>query len=96
MIHEVIAEVDMGRPILVQEIPFVKDSDENLEVFEQKVHEIEWGVVVEGINIAIRELREYPRQEHHRYDDKNVLQDLHVYLPRPLPLQESASGYWVM
>ena len=58
MIHEVIAEVDMGRPILVQEIPFVKDSDENLEVIEQKVHEIEWGVVVEGINIAIREILE--------------------------------------
>lgn len=63
MIHEVIAEVDMGRPILVQEIPFVKDSDEDLKVFEQKVHEIEWGVVVEGINMTIREIREGPGSE---------------------------------
>ena len=39
---------------------------------------------------------DYPKREHHHYDDKSVLQDVHVYLPRPLPPQEPTSGYWVM
>ncbi|KAL1986870.1 hypothetical protein VTN96DRAFT_5523 [Rasamsonia emersonii] len=58
MIHHVISEVDMGKPILVKEIPFVKGVDEDLNVFEQKVHEVEWGTVIEGIEIAIREIKE--------------------------------------
>lgn len=57
MIHHVISEVDMGKPILVREIPFVKGVDEDLEAFEEKVHSVEWGAVVDGVNIAIRELR---------------------------------------
>lgn len=57
MIHNVISEVDMGKPILVREIPFVKGADEDLDMFETKVHEIEWGTVVEGIQLAIEELK---------------------------------------
>ncbi|PKX98893.1 uncharacterized protein P174DRAFT_363226 [Aspergillus novofumigatus IBT 16806] len=57
MIHNVISEVDMGKPILVREIPFVKGVDEDLHTFEQKVHEIEWGVVIEGVQLAISEIR---------------------------------------
>ncbi|KAH2209149.1 hypothetical protein KXW59_007562 [Aspergillus fumigatus] len=57
MIHNVISEVDMGKPILVREIPFVKGVDEDLHAFEQKVHEIEWGVVIEGVQLAINEIR---------------------------------------
>lgn len=57
MIHNVISEVDMGKPILVREIPFVKGVDEDLEKFEQKVHEVEWGAVIEGIEIAISQLK---------------------------------------
>lgn len=57
MIHNVISEVDMGKPILVREIPFVKGVDEDLEKFEQKVHEIEWGAVIDGIQLAIGELK---------------------------------------
>jgi phosphoribosylglycinamide formyltransferase len=58
MIHNVISEVDMGQPILVREIPFVKGDDEDLEKFEQKVHRIEWGAVLEGTQIAIQEVKE--------------------------------------
>lgn len=47
----------MGTPILVREIPFVKGVDEDLHKFEQKVHEIEWTVVIEGITLAITELK---------------------------------------
>lgn len=57
MIHNVISEVDMGKPILVREIPFIKNVDEDLDKFETRVHEIEWGVVVEGIQLAIEGLK---------------------------------------
>ncbi|KAE8325681.1 formyl transferase [Aspergillus sergii] len=57
MIHKVISEVDMGTPIVVREIPFVKGEDENLEHFEEKVHAVEWGVVIEGVRLTIDEIR---------------------------------------
>lgn len=56
MIHDVISEVDMGKPILVREISFVKGQDEDLEAFEKRLHEIEWGTVIEGVGMVIREL----------------------------------------
>ncbi|EEP81863.1 phosphoribosylglycinamide formyltransferase [Uncinocarpus reesii 1704] len=55
MIHRVIAEVDMGKPLLVREIPFIKGVDEDLAALQKRIHEIEWKVVVEGIEIAINE-----------------------------------------
>ncbi|KAL4931328.1 uncharacterized protein BDV17DRAFT_280234 [Aspergillus undulatus] len=57
MIHNVISEVDMGKPILVREIPFVEGVDEDLHTFEQKVHQIEWGAVIEGLQKTIEEIR---------------------------------------
>ncbi|PWY73599.1 hypothetical protein BO70DRAFT_297225 [Aspergillus heteromorphus CBS 117.55] len=57
MIHKVISEVDMGTPILVREIPFVKGEDEDLHKFEQKVHEVEWEVVIEGVKLTIQEVK---------------------------------------
>ncbi|KAJ6013752.1 hypothetical protein N7540_008343 [Penicillium herquei] len=56
MIHDVISEVDMGTPILVREIPFRKGEDEDLEVFEKRVHETEWGTVIEGVGLVLQEL----------------------------------------
>lgn len=61
MIHHVISEVDMGTPILVKEIPFIQGADENLEHFTQKVHETEWAAVIEGIQIAMKEVKENQR-----------------------------------
>lgn len=57
MIHNVISEVDMGQPVLVKEIPFVAGVDEDLEKFKQKVHEVEWGAVLEGLHIVVGEIR---------------------------------------
>lgn len=57
MIHKVISEVDMGTPLIVKEIPFVKGTDEDLHRLEQRVHEVEWGVVLEGIKLAIEEVK---------------------------------------
>lgn len=56
MIHRVISEVDMGAPILVQEIPFVKGIDEDLEALKQRIHEVEWKAIVSGTGLAIKEL----------------------------------------
>ena len=56
MIHNVIAEVDMGTPILVREIPLMKGIDEDIKALEQRIHEVEWKAVPEGIEIAIRQL----------------------------------------
>ncbi|KAJ5087543.1 hypothetical protein N7456_011159 [Penicillium angulare] len=56
MIHDVISEVDMGTPILVREIPFQKGQDEDLEAFEKRVHETEWGTVIEGVGMVLKEL----------------------------------------
>lgn len=63
MLHRVIREVDMGTPILVREIPFIKGVDDDLEALEKRLHEIEWGVVVEGINIAIDQLRQSGKED---------------------------------
>ncbi|EPS28916.1 hypothetical protein PDE_03862 [Penicillium oxalicum 114-2] len=62
MIHNVISEVDMGQPVLVREIPFVKGQDEDVEVFEKRVHEIEWGTVVEGMKMVLEELQSARKQ----------------------------------
>ncbi|OXV11781.1 hypothetical protein Egran_00458 [Elaphomyces granulatus] len=58
MIHRVISEVDMGKPTLVKEIPFITGVDEDLNAFKQRVHEIEWGTVIEGIKIAAKEVKD--------------------------------------
>ncbi|KAI5300864.1 hypothetical protein KEM55_004362 [Ascosphaera atra] len=63
MIHDVIAEVDMGAPLLVKEIPFVKGEDEDVEVFEQKVHAVEWKLVPEGVALAIEQVREAKKSQ---------------------------------
>ncbi|KAF7716648.1 Phosphoribosylglycinamide formyltransferase [Penicillium ucsense] len=62
MIHNVISEVDMGQPILVREIPFIKGQDEDVKAFEKRVHEIEWGTVVEGVKMVLEELQSARKQ----------------------------------
>ena len=57
MIHKVISEVDMGVPILVQEIPFQKGIDDDLQALEERIHKIEWKAIVAGTGLAIKELR---------------------------------------
>ncbi|MCJ1467255.1 hypothetical protein MMC07_005879 [Pseudocyphellaria aurata] len=56
MIHKVISEVDMGSPILVQEIPFEKGVDEDIEALKERIHKNEWKLIVAGTGLAIQEL----------------------------------------
>lgn len=56
MIHYVIAEVDRGEPIIVEEIPLRHPEDDDLDALEQRIHEIEWKAIVEGTQKAIEAL----------------------------------------
>ena len=54
MIHEVIAEVDMGREIVVEEVPLVEG--ETVEELEERIHKVEHGLIVEGTRRVLEEL----------------------------------------
>ncbi len=55
MVHHVISEVDMGDPIVTREVPIVRgESEMNLE---NRIHEVEWELIVEGTAKAIQEVR---------------------------------------
>ena len=60
MIHEVIKEVDMGSPIVTEEIAFVKGEDEDIEKFKDKVHTKEHRLIVEGTRRMVAKIRGEP------------------------------------
>ena len=49
--HYVITEVDRGEPILVREVECKRG--ETLEQLENRIHEIEHRIIVEGTGLAI-------------------------------------------
>ncbi|KAI9894087.1 MAG: hypothetical protein M1814_004857 [Vezdaea aestivalis] len=55
MLHEVVEEVDRGKPVLIKEVEIKKE--EALEDFEQRMHKAEWEVVVRGTEIQVSRLR---------------------------------------
>lgn len=55
MLHRVVKEVDRGEPVVVREVEIKKGESE--EEFERRVHETEWGVVVEGVRRVLDEVR---------------------------------------
>ena len=56
MIHYVIAEVDMGAPIVQQKVDM--EGCKSLEELQQRVHEAEHKLIVEGARIAIKAFSE--------------------------------------
>lgn len=60
MVHHVVAEVDMGSPVVVEEVEF--REGEGLEEFEARVHEVEWRVIVEGVRRVSEEVRRGRRE----------------------------------
>ena len=46
MIHEVIAEVDAGKPVVTAEVEIREGESE--EGLEERMHEVEHGLIVEG------------------------------------------------
>lgn len=57
MIHEVIPEVDMGTPIVVREIPLVKEDHDELLLLEQHIHHVEWEAVIQALGVISEQLR---------------------------------------
>jgi phosphoribosylglycinamide formyltransferase len=55
MIHEVIAEVDAGEPIVTAEVEL--RERESLEGLEERIHEVEHGLIVEGTRRTLEESR---------------------------------------
>ncbi|GAB7355229.1 hypothetical protein MBLNU459_g5781t1 [Dothideomycetes sp. NU459] len=54
MVHYVISEVDMGEPILIREIGI--RENESLDELEQRIHQNEWEVIVQGTQKAVATL----------------------------------------
>lgn len=54
MVHRVIREVDRGEPLVVREIPIRKDD--TLQQLEERIHEVEHEIIVEGARLVLEEL----------------------------------------
>jgi phosphoribosylglycinamide formyltransferase len=65
MVHKVIREVDRGEPVLVRTVEIKKED--TLEDFEARLHQTEWGVIVEAAKIAL-ESRRYVFPSHRELD----------------------------
>jgi phosphoribosylglycinamide formyltransferase len=55
MIHHVISDVDMGRPIITEEVQM--RQGEELSQLEERIHQVEWKAIVEGVKIELKELQ---------------------------------------
>ncbi|KAG6868541.1 hypothetical protein C0993_001429 [Termitomyces sp. T159_Od127] len=54
MVHRVVKDVDRGEPIIVREVPIVKD--EPIEVFEERLHKAEHEVIVQAAAKVLEEI----------------------------------------
>jgi len=55
MIHRVVKEVDRGEPVVVREVEIKKG--EPLEAYEERLHQTEWEIIVEGTRKVLNEVR---------------------------------------
>lgn len=55
MVHEVVAEVDRGAPIVVEQVPIYEDD--TLESLEERMHEVEHQLIVKGARITLDKVR---------------------------------------
>ena len=61
MVHYVIDEVDMGRPVMTKEVEI--RSDESQEDLEERIHETEWKLIVEATGKVLHDLEDQRRRE---------------------------------
>ncbi|SNX81794.1 related to glycinamide ribonucleotide transformylase [Melanopsichium pennsylvanicum] len=52
MVHEVVADVDRGRPIIVREVPILPSYD--LEALEQAIHKVEHVIIVQAADLVLK------------------------------------------
>ncbi|KAI6109053.1 hypothetical protein EDD16DRAFT_1616397 [Pisolithus croceorrhizus] len=46
MVHRVVAEVDMGEPLIVREVPIEKG--ESIKMYEERLHRVEWETTLQA------------------------------------------------
>ncbi|KAI0651719.1 phosphoribosylglycinamide formyltransferase [Trametes meyenii] len=54
MVHRVVREVDRGEPVLVREVEIL--PGEPIEAFEERLHQVEWKIIVEGTAKVLNEV----------------------------------------
>jgi phosphoribosylglycinamide formyltransferase len=54
MVHRVVKEVDRGEPVIVREVEM--NEGETIEVFEERLHKVEWEIIVQATNKVLDEL----------------------------------------
>ncbi len=54
MVHRVVKEVDRGEPVLVREVEIL--PGEPIEAFEERLHAVEWKIIVEGTRKVLDEV----------------------------------------
>lgn len=59
MIHHVIGAVDEGKPIVVKEVECRPGESES--ELSERIHQVEWKAVVEGVAIVLKELEDRRR-----------------------------------
>ncbi|TKY90699.1 hypothetical protein EX895_000697 [Sporisorium graminicola] len=70
MVHEVVADVDRGRPIIVREVPILPSYD--LEQLEQAIHKVEHVIIVQAADLVLKgHLDKLDRQEAESQKTKN-------------------------
>jgi len=55
MVHYVIAEVDMGEPVVVEEIPFEEGDD--IKKLESRIRAVEWKIIVDATKVVLDKIR---------------------------------------
>ena len=60
MIHYVVAEVDAGRPLVVEEVDILQG--ETCAQLEERMHKVEWRAIVQGVQLAIKNMQ-HPSKE---------------------------------
>jgi folate-dependent phosphoribosylglycinamide formyltransferase PurN len=66
MVHEVIAQVDRGKPVLVREVPIY--GSDTVETLEERMHKVEHEIIVEGAR-AVLERPVASQVIHNPWDD---------------------------
>lgn len=54
MVHRVVEEVDQGEPLLVRQVKITKED--SLETLEERIHTVEHEIIVEGVQVVLKEL----------------------------------------
>ncbi|KAG5651764.1 hypothetical protein H0H81_007546 [Sphagnurus paluster] len=55
MVHRVVKDVDRGEPLIVREVPILKD--EPIEAFEERLHKVEHEIIVQGAGKVLAEAK---------------------------------------